>query len=369
MPESRDSLTVKRTVDPAVEFVRDIGKKDSVLIVFGHDNDSICSASILYKLLKKHITPFVELYSTQDNFSVSEADADSIAQKKVDNVIVVDIAHLASEKVVGTLAAAHTLIIDHHQPLSLKNIVYCNPRVFDKKIYMPVSYIAYKIYEKISDPGEVVWMSAVGTLSDHAVGIAPDLFARVIRDSPRLVGNTRLKEEDLFSFSTLGAIAKIFDSARIVRGREGSILAAKVMCESKSYEDIMKSGSADAQRLVEWSDVVKNEFKRLVQDFNRKRKLIKPDTIFYEIESKLMIKSTLSGYLAQFYKDKVLVISQKVGDNLDVSFRRGDMCKTDLNELAKKAVRGIPGGEGGGHEAASGARIPAKYMTKFIKQL
>jgi len=42
---------------------------------------------------------------------------------------------------------------------------------------------------------------------------------------------------------------------------------------------------------------------------------------------------------------------------------------TDLNKLAKKAVKGIPKSEGGGHEAASGAKIPVKYIARFLQQL
>jgi nanoRNase/pAp phosphatase (c-di-AMP/oligoRNAs hydrolase) len=121
--------------------------------------------------------------------------------------------------------------------------------------------------------------------------------------------------------------------------------------------------------LYGYFEIVEKEFKKLVANFNKKRKLVKKNIIFYEIPSKLAIKSSLAGYLVQFCKDEVLVIAQKFGDHIDVSFRRGENVKTDLNKMAKKAVKGIPDSQGGGHEAASGARIPAKYIAKFLKQL
>ena len=96
---------------------------------------------------------------------------------------------------------------------------------------------------------------------------------------------------------------------------------------------------------------------------------MKSNIIFYEIPSKLFIKSSLSGYLVQFFDDKILVVAQKKDGKFDVSFRRGEKVKTDLNKMAKRAVVGIPDAEGGGHEAASGARIPVKYLAKFLKQL
>lgn len=365
---NNDSV-VKKTIKPAVDFINKIEPNDKVLVVYGHDNDSICSAAIVSKLVKKFKSEDVNLFSTKDNFAVNDDDADEISKMEADYIIVLDIAHLSSSYVEKVLSTQNSMIIDHHQPLSLTNITYCNPRNFEKKIYMPVSYIVYKIYQKFGDASEVAWIAGIGVLSDHAVSIARDLFDEIKKFSPKLIGNTALKEESLFSYSLIGTLAKIFDSARIVSGRIGSVLAARALLNSSSYEDIMKSGNSDAAKLIMWSDIVRHEFKRLVADFNKKKKTVKKNIIYYEIPSKYFIKSSLSGYLVQFYKDKILVLTQKSRNNLYVSFRRGEKVKTDLNKLAKKAVKGIPDSEGGGHEAASGAKIPVKYISKFLKQL
>lgn len=357
------------TIGPAVEFVRKINPGEKVLVVYGHDNDSICSAVLVYRMVKNFRRAQAELFSTKDNFSVSEEDADEIAKIAPDHVIVVDIAHLESEHVERVLAARRTLIVDHHQPLKLAGITYCNPREFEKKIYMPVSYLTYRMYREFGDSSDVAWIAGIGVLSDHAVSIAGDLFEEIKRKNPRLLGKTEWKEEDLFSYSLIGTLAKILDSARIVSGRMGSVLAARVLAGAKSHDEIMKSGNRDAAKLITWSDLVRTEFKKLVADFNKKRKLVKKNMIYYEIPSKLFIKSSLSGYLVQFYKDKILIIAQKSRSNLYISFRRGENVKTDLNKLAKKSVKGIPKAEGGGHEAAAGAKIPVKYISKFLNQL
>jgi len=366
---SKNQTVVKKTIDPAIKFLKSIDSGDKVIIVYGHDNDSICSAAVVYKLLKKFNGVESELFSTKDNFSVNDEDVDEIAKVHPSHIIVVDIAHLASDHVERTLAANNSLIIDHHPPLKLTGITYCNPREFEKKIYMPVSYIVYKIYEKFGKPEDIAWIAGIGVLSDHAVSIAHDLFGVIKKTNPRLLGDIALKEDDLFSYARIGLFAKIFDSARIVNGRAGSMLATKVLVQADSPRYVTKSGSHDAAKLIAWSDIVRKEFKRLIMDFNKKRKQIKKNIIYYEIPSKLFIKSSLSGYLVQFYKDKILVIAQKSRSTLYISFRRGENVSTDLNKLAKKAVKGIPKSEGGGHEAASGAKIPVKYIAKFLQQL
>ncbi len=361
---------VESTIGPAVDFINKIEAGDKVVIAHGHDNDSICSAAVLYRLLKKFKGVDAELFSTKDNFALRDEDVDEIAKADPNHIIVVDIAHVTfSSHVVDTLSSNSSLVIDHHQPIKIPGVTYCNPREFEKKIYMPVSYIVYRIYEKFGDAGDVAWVAGVGVLSDHAVAIAGDLFEKIKKVEPRLIGETNLKEEDLYSYSVIGALAKIFDSARVVEGRVGSVLAARTLVKAKSYQEILNASGGDAAKLMAWSDLVRKEFKRLVADFNKKRKLVKGNIIFYEIPSKLFIKSSLSGYLSQFFADKVLVVAQKSDGRLDVSFRRGEKLKTDLNKMAKRAIAGIPDSEGGGHEAASGARIPVKYLSKFLKQL
>lgn len=358
------------TINPAVEFIEKIDSGGKVLIAHGHDNDSICSAVVLCKLLRKFRSADIELFSTKDNFALRDEDVDEITKLNPGHIIVVDIAHTDfSSHVVKTLSSTSSLVIDHHQPVKLPGVIYCNPRRFDKKIYMPVSYIVYKIFEKFGDASDVAWVAGIGVLSDHAVSVAGDLFDQIKKTNPRLIGVTKLKEEDLFSFSLIGTLAKILDSARVVEGRVGSVLAARALMNAQSYEDIIGVRNADAAKLMRWNEIVRKEFKRLVADFNKKRKIIKRGVVFYEIPSKLFIKSSLAGYLAQFYKDKVLVVAQKLGGSFDISFRRGDDVKTDLNKMAKKAVKGISDSQGGGHEAASGARIPIKYMAKFLRQL
>lgn len=364
------SSVVGRTIKPALDFVEKIQNGDRVIIALGHDNDSICSAVVLYRLLTKFRGADVEMFVTQNNFSLVDEDVDEIAKRGPNHIITVDIAHTDySTHVVKSLSANSSLVIDHHQPVKLPGVAYSNPRLFDKKIYMPVSYIVYKMYEALGDPSDVAWLAGIGVLSDHAVSIAGDLFEKIKDVEPRLTADTALKEEDLFSYSVIGTLAKILDSARVVEGRMGAVLASRALSRAKSYHEIINASGGDAAKLMAWSDTVRKEFKRLVADFNKKRKLVKNNIIFYEIPSKLFIKSSLSGYLAQFYKDKVLIVAQKSEGRFDVSFRRGDDVKVDLNKLAKKAIRGIPDSEGGGHEAASGARIPIKYITKFLKQL
>ena len=367
--KKKESSVVERTIAPAVDFVKKIKPGSKVVIAHGHDNDTICSAVVMKRLVNEVVEAEAILFPTEDNFAVRDMDMSGILGMQPDYLIVVDIAHVGSEDVAKSMAAISTLFIDHHQPIKLPGVTYCNPRLYEKGIYMPVSYITYKIYEKLDDAAKIAWISGVGTLSDHGVSIAPDLFAFIRKIDAKLAGEKPMSDEDMFTYTLLGKIAKMFDSARIIEGKQGAVFAANALALTKSYKSIVNGGTEESAKLLMWYETVTKELRRLVADFNKKRKIIKGKIIFYEIPSKMNIKSTLSGHLMQFYGDKVLVVAQKRGEMLDVSFRRGVKVKTDLNKMAQKAIAGIPDAEGGGHEAASGARIPVKYLPKFVKQL
>jgi single-stranded DNA-specific DHH superfamily exonuclease len=342
---------------------------DRIVIAHGHDNDTICSAVVMKRLLENHMQVEPILFPLDSNSAVTEKDADKIREMRPDKIIVVDIAHVSSEAAMEFLDSESTLFIDHHQPIKFERAIYCNPRSHEKRIYMPVSYITYKIYEMFEDPSKVAWVAGIGVLSDHGMAVAGDLFDYIKKIDPVLLGSKSKDEEELFTYSTLGKLAKVLDNARVVKGKEGAIFASKTLARIKSYKSLMTAGLEDTAKLREWNEAANKEFKRLVADFNRKRALLKGKIIFYEIPTKMNMKSSLSGYLTQFCPDNVLVIGQVVDGSLEVSFRRGKNNKTDLNKMAQHAVRGIEGGEGGGHEAASGARVPAKHMAKFLKQL
>lgn len=364
-----DKDIAKLTIEDALPFLRSIKADEKVLVAHGHDNDTICSAIIMQRIVGHFTEASAELFPLKDNFAVSDEDVAAMKKLDYDRLIIVDIAHVATEKAMKLIDHKDTLFIDHHQPIKFKNAVYCNPRLFDKHIYMPVSYLTYRLYESFGEASRVAWIAAVGVLSDHGMAVSKDLFDFVYKLDPKLLGEKCADEEELFTHSTLGKLAKVLDNARVVKGREGAVFAANTLQILKSYKSLINGGTDDTARLKEWSGMAEKEFRRLVTDFNRKRKLLKGNVIFYEIPSKMNIKSSLGGYLVQFCPENVLVLAQQKDRMMDVSLRRGKRDGTDLNKMAQRAVKGIPGGAGGGHEAASGARLPMKYLPKFLKQL
>ncbi len=339
---------IGETIQPAVEFIKTMRKSGKVAIVHGHDNDSICSAAIIYKLLKNVHKIDSRLIISGLNSAVTEDVLEKLKKLKPDYVIIVDISDVNVTIMTDLRNISQIMIIDHHVPKGYVKITYVNPRVYDKQIYIPATYLCYRIYEEFLDPKEILWLAGMGTLSDMGLKYCIDLFENIKANCGELVGDNENIDETLFDNSVLGNLAKIFDSARVVNRLEGSVVALNVLIKSPDYQEVLNGKSSDNKNLLAWFGLAEKEFNRLVKDFEKKKKQVKK-LVLYEVKSKYNMKSPLATYLSRKLTNEVLVIYQKSGKYVDVSFRRGKVCIVDLNQLANNLVKGIPDSNGGGH--------------------
>lgn len=359
---------VEDTVKLAVEFIKSIKPGSKVAIVHGHDNDSICSATIIYKLLKNFYKIEPRLIVSDLNFAITENVLNTIRKTKPNYLISVDIAEVNVNILTQLRNISDVMIIDHHTPRGYVKITYVNPRIYDKEIYIPATYLCYKIYGKFLDDREILWIAGIGTLSDMGMKNCNDLFESIKLNYEELVGDNENIDEVLFDNSLLGKLAKIFDSGRVVKGVDGSVIALNALIKSRSYQEILEGKSSDANKLLECYNLSEKEFDRLVKDFEKKKKRIK-NLLLYEVKSKYNMKSPLATHLAKKMKNEVLVIYQKSGRYIDVSFRRGMSSGVNLSDLANDSLRNISDSHSGGHSVAAGARFPARYLKKFLNNL
>ncbi len=357
---------IEETITPAVEFFKRMGK-GKVAIIHGHDNDSICSAAIIYRLVKNVHKIESKLIASSSNSAVTEDAMETVKKIKPDYVVIVDISEISVKILTELRNISQVIIIDHHVPKGYVKVLYVNPRVFDEQIYIPATYLCYRIYSELLKSDDILWIAGVGTLSDMGLKNCVDLFENIKTKNKELVDDNENIDEFLFDNSLLGKLSKIFDSARVVKGVNGSIFARDILMKANNYQDVLR-GKGNAKTLMEWFGKSEKEFNKLVKDFEKKKKKIKK-LVIYEVKSKFNMKSPLATVMAKKLTTEVLVIYQKSGKFIDVSYRRGKVSIVDLNKLAATAVKGIPDSEGGGHPVAAGGRFPAKNLTKFMTNL
>lgn len=350
------------TINPATSFLKTIKQKDKVAIIHGHDGDSICSAAIFHKLFEK-LGVKAELVISELNSSLLESSLKKIKIIKPTHIVIVDIPDVGVNILTELRNLSKVMIVDHHIPKGYVKIIYVNPRVYDRSVYLPATYLSYKIFEKFFDPKEISWIAGIGTLADMGMKNCEDLFEKIKKNYPELVGQNKPVDEELFDNSLLGKLAKVVESAEMVNNKEGSVFALGNLVKSKDYEEILENKKA-----LSYFNLTEMEFKKTVGDFNKNKKTIN-DILVYGVKSKLKLKSPIATYLQRFFDDKILLIYQRENETISISLREGKKMKVDLAKLARESVRNIPKSSGGGHPQAAGIRMPAKYLKKFLDSL
>ncbi|MGC8993470.1 MAG: DHH family phosphoesterase [Candidatus Aenigmatarchaeota archaeon] len=340
---------------PAIEFFKKA--KGEIAIVFGHDDDSIASSSVFFKLAKKlKLKP--KLIVSFQNFEVDEKTAKKL--EKFKNILITDIGDTPEERINKLSRKKLLLIVDHHLPKKY-NCLYVNPRLVKKEIYMPASYISWLIYKQFFDSKEIEWIAAFGTLGDFGAEENKDLFLSLKKNFPELIGENKIKDRVLFERSLIGKIAKMIDACRIFEGLKGVKYASKVVANSKSYKDVLND-----RKIRNLYKKLNTEFKKELKRLN-KNKIEIDDFLIYEIKSKYNLKSSFASYLPKIFKNKIIFVAQKSNSYYEVSVRRGLKRKDDLSKIVSEITKSIRA-KGGGHPTAAGMRVEdLKELIEFLK--
>jgi len=363
----RKSEVVEKCIEPAVEFFKKMNKEDRVVVIHDDDCDGICSGSILALMVRK-LGKLNGIISTEYNLPLTENVVKEALSLQPNKIIISDV----PEVDLGLLNKLRkfeikTLIVDHHKPISYP-VSYCNPRVFDKDIYIPASYLAYRIHKHFFEDNKVLWIACVGVLADRGVENCKDVFLKLKEVYPELVGKTKLSESSLFRYSLLGKLVKVIDAAQVVKGKVGAEFVSRILIDIESYTELL-NGGGKCKRILCWYKTVEKEFNRILEDFQNNRVLIGNGFVFYEIDTKLRMKSRIAGYLSNLYRKRILIVGQKIGDYFEFSVRRGREVKIDLGKFVKKLINGIDGASGGGHPEAAAGRVPYKHLNLLLGRL
>lgn len=319
-------------LNKALEFFN-LDKK--FLIAHDYDVDGICSAAIIMYDLKIKNKNFENL---ADRFQEKNEKLIEFS-KEFKSVIFLDVSKISFENL---LNFKNVLILDHHEVENYgNNIFYINPRIDNKDIYIPTSYIA----QKILNFKETLWVSACGIVGDQGFKYCKDILK-----------NFKINEKN-WKRTRIGKIVRIIDAVRVIKGKEGSKKLAKYIFEN--IDDMNK-----IFRFEKYYKIYNKEIERILTDFN-KNKIENKHVVFYEVKSKYPFASTIATILSNKIKGKIIAIAQKYED-YKVSLRSNII---DLNNLCKEILKDL-NGFGGGHRQAAAATIKDEESYKiFVDRL
>jgi len=202
----------------------------------------------------------------------------------------------------------------------------------------------YRILSKTIDLTDSLWIAAIGITGDYDTSYSTDLLKEAE------------KKYDVKLFSKIAAMIE-------------SVRATKAMtCEQivNLILSVKEPGQVLTGEFVDSYQKIENEIASTMQDIEKNAERI-GSLLFYNIKSQYNIRSTIATLLSERYKDKFIVIYEKIGNKINAACRDQGR-KWNCDRTLKAAIRGLKA-SAGGHEAAGGATLEAKDWDTFRENL
>jgi len=242
--------------------------------------------------------------------------------------------------------------IDHHNVPKPENrdIYYYNP-YFNDGTNEPVSYLCYKITEKKED----LWIAMVGCISD---GTFPEFSSEFREKYPELWGNVKTAFQALYT-TEIGKITRILGFG--LKDRTSKVVQMlKFLSSIKSPYEILDEEKAKS--ILQRFNQINSKYSQLVE---KAKKFARGKVLFFQYGGELSMSSDIANELFFSFPDKIIVVVYIKGAKANVSLR----WEKDIREITLKAIEGLEGATGGGHEHATGAQVSVEDLPKFKENL
>jgi len=328
------------------EIREHLEKAQNPLFFFDNDNDGLISFLLLQRFIQRGkgvaIKSFPDL-----NISYYR----KVKELNPDYVFILDKAVVSDEFLEKVKQDNIPIVwIDHHQVKKPKNkyINYYNP-YFNKKTNEPVAYLTYKITNKKQD----MWLALIGCISDCYM---PDFYEEFSNEFPELTKKNLKNPFDVLYNSEIGKIARILDFS-LKDTTTNVVKMLKFMMKAKFPSDLLEENETTKQILKRYNEI-NTKYQELMK---RAREQVNDKLIYFQYSGDLSLSSNLSNQLMHEFPDKIIIVSYINKEIANISLRGDD----GVLDLTLKAIEDIEGATGGGHEKATGAKVPFSELQKF----
>jgi single-stranded DNA-specific DHH superfamily exonuclease len=147
-----------------------------------------------------------------------------------------------------------------------------------------------------------------------------------------------------------------------LRDKTGNVVdMVKVLLESNNPYDLLEENSKNRSFLRRF-EVINKKYQSILEKAD---KSIDGDILFYTYSGDMSISQYVANELVYKYPEKIIVVGYTKGSIVNLSLR----WKGDIRTAVVNAISSIEGATGGGHEHASGARLPFENLKIFQENL
>lgn len=331
---------MKVLFEEAKKFVDSINEKDNIAIFTHTDLDGFVCGVLFYDFCKRKGCSFIDVFFIDyGKNKISDFDL-----KEKTKILISDLApEIISEDLKKIPKSIKIFYTDHHQSkeeISLENVYELRTT---SQGYIPSSRTVFELVDGKE------WLAVLGVLAD---------FGDKYEENKDFIENFLKKEQKSLEYLKNDLMYML--ARAIIYFEENK----------KSFFDLLKEIEvlSDLKKFRKYSDEVKKEFDRYVEEFEEKKEE-KNKIVFFYFEPKYNIKSLLINYLSSKEPQRVYVfLSSDRDDFINISVRNQSK-EFNLYLFLKEAVKSLSYSSAGGHLNAAGGRIKKEDIEKFKKKL
>lgn len=325
-------------------------KAQNPIFFFDNDPDGLCSFLLLQRWLGRGkgvaIKSFPEL---------NEAYFRKVQELRADYIVILD-KPLVSDEFFNRVKEVNLPVmwIDHHD-MGIKVpefVAYYNPTL-TTKTNAPVTALVYQITQKKED----LWFAVVGCISD---GYMPD-FYEDFRDTWPELGVKTENPFEVFYKSRIGEVARIF-SGGLKDTTTNVVNMLRFLIKVKAPYDVLEENSKNYSMHKRFKQI-DTKYQRLLEKA-KALAAISGKFLFFKYSGDLSVSGEVANELMYNFPEKDICVAYVKGSKVNLSLRGKGIKKKLL-----KAIEGLEGATGGGHEDAVGGQMRTDDLDKFKERL
>ncbi|WEL19359.1 DHH family phosphoesterase [Candidatus Nanohalococcus occultus] len=352
------------SLEPAVEYLKNIDEDDQVAIIHHWDMDGTSSSVIISKILEKlRGCPADEVtIPAKRAYHLSDEDRQMLEDKT--KILILDFNLAADELEDLNENYGDVLVVDHHNFDRVPDVPFVNPREADADAYVPCSKICLDIASNFGLEDDLRWIAGLGVIQDFGVSSCKDLFEDLEEDYEAYLPET-LEQQELAKNCEYGRYSSVLN---IKPYRDSAHFAKLAYQALMSSNDLKELEAQEAYRKIyEVYLEMQDEFNIAVEDYDEDREIDRQKmVIFFELESDFHITSSIATNMSAKTPEWIHLVVQR-GEEINVS-ARCQSGRVDLGELMQEALPEESledGAEAGGHRKAAGASMQPEYYEEF----
>jgi len=338
-----------------LEIKEILEESQNPLFFFDNDADGLCSFLLLQRAIERGKGVAIKSFPALNASYLRKID-----ELNPDAVFILDKPSVEEEFLLGVLEKGIPVIwIDHHNIQLNKEI---NPEIIKKIKYYnsfptsePVTYICYKISGKKDDE----WIAMIGCVGDVYM---PDFAKDYAEENPDFF-NAKIPIFDAQFKTKIGEITRILNFG-LKDTTTNVVQMLKFLTTARNINDLLEENYKTKQFHHRYNQLNRVYLGILKKAEEKSKKEKNQKLIFFTYKSEIAMSSEISNALLFMHPKKIILVgTEKQGRYLFSA--RGE----NVRDICLKAIEGIEGASGGGHEKASGVQIPESKLEEFQKKL